>query len=94
MLGVNNCQPLLHMSKRLFYIYTTDKQINQFAIGYMINPTLQVNTVFREQVKKCLRATFHPSIMEDMRNFMIKKDTCVIALTIFNDSKKKSNKSV
>ena len=40
----------------LVYLFTTDKQINQFAIGYMIKPTLQVNTVFREQVKKMLKS--------------------------------------
>ena len=51
LLGVNHSQPILHMYKIFVYIYTTDKQINQFEIGYMINPTLQVNKVFREQVK-------------------------------------------
>ena len=38
LLGVNHRQTLMHMSKRLVYIYTTEKLINQFAIGYMINP--------------------------------------------------------
>ena len=38
LLGVNNFQPILHMSKILVYLYKTDKGINQFAIGYVINP--------------------------------------------------------
>ena len=33
---VNTCQPTLHMSKRTVNFYSTDKTINQFAIGYMI----------------------------------------------------------
>ena len=30
LLGVNHCQPLIHMSKILFFIYTREKQINPF----------------------------------------------------------------
>ena len=51
LLGVNNGLPLLHMSNIFVYINTRDERINQFAIGYMINPTLHVNKVFRDQVK-------------------------------------------
>ena len=51
LLGVNCRQPVLHMSKILVYLYATDKQINQFAINFIINPTFQVNKVFIEQVK-------------------------------------------
>ena len=51
LLGVNHCQPIFHMFKILVYLYTTDECINQFPIGYMINPTLHVNMVFREQVE-------------------------------------------
>ena len=47
LLGVNNLQPILYMYKILVYIYTTDERINKFAIGYMINPTLHINNVFR-----------------------------------------------
>ena len=59
LLGVNYCHPLIHMSKRLVYLYTTDKKINQFEIVYMINPSIHVNKVFREKVEKFLRATFN-----------------------------------
>ena len=51
LLGVNHRQPVLHKSKRLVYLYTTDKRMNLFEIVYMINPTLHVNKVFREQVE-------------------------------------------
>ena len=32
--------------------------MNQFAIGYMINPTLYVKKVFRDQVEKFLKENF------------------------------------
>ena len=42
LLGVNNCLPLLHMSKAIFSMNSIEKRINQFATGYMFNPTLHV----------------------------------------------------
>ena len=41
------------------YINNAEKPMSQFEIGYMVNPTLHVNKVFREQVDECLRETFH-----------------------------------
>ena len=52
--GVNNCQPILHMPKRMVHCYTIDKTINQFAVGYMINPSLKFNNVSRTKVEKFL----------------------------------------
>ena len=40
LLGVNHRQPILHMYKIMVNYYSTQKSINQFAIGYMINPSL------------------------------------------------------
>ena len=53
----------------------------------MINPPLHVKIVFREQVEKCLRATFNENTMENVRDVMENKDTCVIALIFFYESK-------
>ena len=47
LLEVNHFQPILHMSKILVYIYTTDECIIKFTIGYMLNPIFHVNKVFR-----------------------------------------------
>ena len=66
--------------------------MNQFAIGYIINPTLQVNKVFIENVEKFLRATFHENKMENIKDVMKKKDTCVIALISFYENKGKNRK--
>ena len=47
LVGVNHRQPILHMSKIMVYIYSIDDSINEFAIVYMINPSLKFNKVFR-----------------------------------------------
>ena len=38
LVGLNHRQPILHMSKIMAHFYYTDESINQFPIGYMINP--------------------------------------------------------
>ena len=52
LLGVNHCQPILHISKIFVCLYTKYEHINPFSIGYIINPTLHVDKVFIEQVEK------------------------------------------
>ena len=59
----NNCQPILHMSKILVHIYSTDDFINQFSIGFIINPSLHVNKMFIEQFEKFSNATFNEKKM-------------------------------
>ena len=72
LLGLYHRQPLLHMSKIFVYINTTYERINPFSIGYMINPTLQVNKVFRDKVEKFLRDTFHQNTMKGIKHFLRK----------------------
>ena len=67
----------------MVHLYSADGCINQFKIGYMINPSLQVNKVFIEQVENFLNDTFHENTMENIRDVLRKKNTCVIALIIF-----------
>ena len=49
LVGANNCQPILHITKILAHCYSTDETINQFAFGYMINPSLKKE--FRKKLK-------------------------------------------
>ena len=46
LVGLNNLKPIFHMSKRMVHCYSTDETINQFAIGYTINPSLNCNKLF------------------------------------------------
>ena len=57
----NFCRPLLHQSKIYIWIEETNQRINEFSIGYMMNPNLNKNKAFKEQVKGCLKNIFGPS---------------------------------
>ena len=64
LVGINNIQPILYMSKWMVHCYNTDETINQFLIGYMINPSLNCNNLYRVQVEKLLSVSFSSGIME------------------------------
>ena len=53
--------------QKIYFINTAKERMNQFAIGYMTNPTLHVNKVFRDQVEKCLNETFYQITMKGIR---------------------------
>ena len=60
------------MSNIMVHFYSTDETVNQFSIGYMVNPSLNCTKVFREQVEECLSVSFHKNKMETIRYFMKK----------------------
>ena len=55
LLGNNFRRPLLHMSKSYIWLEETNQRINEFSIGYMMNPSFHKNKAFKEQVKGCLK---------------------------------------
>ena len=60
MLGTNCRMPLLHMYKSYILLEETNQFINDFSIGYIMNPNLNRNGAFKYQVKVCLKQTFGP----------------------------------
>ena len=64
LVGVNHRKHILYMSKIMVHCYSTYETINQYAIGYMINPSLNCNKVFRVQVEKLLSVSFHSRTMK------------------------------
>ena len=46
------------MAKSFICLNETKQRINKFNIVYMINPGLNVNKAFREQVQTCMYTTF------------------------------------
>ena len=86
LVGVNHCQPILHMTKIIVHCYYTDEIINQFAIGYMINPSLNCNKVLRIQAKKCLSISFAARTMENIKYFLRKKNTLVMSLIMIYEN--------
>ena len=55
LLGTNHRLPLSHMAKSYIWLEEKNQRINEFYIGYMMNPNLNTNKTFREQVKVCLK---------------------------------------
>ena len=55
MLGTNCCGPLLHMANSYIWLEETNQRINEFSIGYIMNPNLNTNKAFRDQVKVCFK---------------------------------------
>ena len=58
LLGGNHRLPLFYMSKRFIWIHETKKRINEFTIRYMINPCLDVNKSFKEQMENFMFTIF------------------------------------
>ena len=94
LLGNSYCLPLLHMAKSYIWLEETNKRINEFSIGYMINPNLSMNKDFRQQVKLCMRTKFSTSTMTHTSKILLKPNTRVLALVIFFENRKKCKENV
>ena len=57
------------------------KKINEYTIGYMINPGLNVNKAFIEQVEKCMFNRFGQITQPFIKATLAKNNTSVLALT-------------
>ena len=83
MLGTNFRMPLVHMSKRYIWLEENNQRINELSIGYMMNPTLNRNIAFKDQVKLCLKQTFGTDTNSHISITLQKPNTRVLALVIF-----------
>ena len=93
LVGLNHRQDILHMPRIMVHYYSTDETINQFAIGCIINPSLNCNKVLRIQVGKCLSLSFAARTMETIKDCLRKINTCVMALIIiYENNGETSNK--
>ena len=73
LLGTNHRMPLSHMAKIYILLEETNQRINEFSIGYMMNPNFHTNKAFKEQVKGCLKNTFGLSINTHIGKILLKK---------------------
>ena len=87
LLGINNHLPLLHISKRFVYLHHIEERINEFAISFMLNPTLHVNKSFKEQIEKFMNDTFGTLTQPFIINTVKKKNTCVLSLVMFYETR-------
>ena len=80
LLGENHRLPLLHKAKHFFGLTKPKKRINEFTIGYMINPGLNINKAFRDQVEKCMYTTFGEITQPFINATLEKYNTSVLEL--------------
>ena len=92
LLGGNHCLPLFHMAKSVIWTEETKQRIDEFSIGYMINPRLNINKSFREKVHKCMNTTFGPTEKTLIRDTLAKNKTRVLALLMFYETRKNTKK--
>ena len=81
-LGDNHRIRLLNMDKHFIWIEKTGECINEFDIGYMINPILHVNIALRDKVVKCMNTIFG-ALTQPLH---YQKNTSVLELLIFHDT--------
>ena len=81
--------PLSNMAKSYIWLEEKNQRINEFSIGYMMNPNLSMNKAFKEQVKLCMKNTFSTSTMTHISKILLKPNTRVLALVMLFDNGKK-----
>ena len=92
LLGGNHRQPLLHMAKSLIWVEEIKQRIHEFSIGYMINPTLNINKAFKEQVTKFIKTTFGAITQPYIRNVLSKNNTILLSLLMFYETRNNPKK--
>ena len=73
LLGTNCRMPLLHISKSYIWPEETDQRINEFSIGYTMNPNLYRNRSFKDQVEVCFKHTFGTDTISHINKKLQKK---------------------
>ena len=84
-LGANFRIPLIHMSNRKIYIEETNQRTNEFPFAYILNPHLNMNKYFKDQVKTCLSNTFDADTNRHIIKTLMNRYTRVLALVVFNE---------
>ena len=75
------------MAKSYIWLKETKERINEFSIGYTINPTLSIDKAFKEQLTKCTKNTFGAMTQPRISKILPKK-TRVLALLMFYETRK------
>ena len=93
LLGVNIQLLLFHMAKSFIWLEETKELINNFPIGYMIDPKLNINKSFREKVDKYMNTTFGPITQTFITTTLAKNKTRVLALLMLYETRNNLKKS-
>ena len=82
------------MAKSYIWLEEKNQRINEFSIGCMMNPNLNMNKVFREQVKVCMKTKFSTSTMTHISKILLKPNIRVLSLVMFFENRKKRKENV
>ena len=88
LLGDHHRLPLFNMAKGFICLEETKERIKTFLIGYMINPALNINKAFREQVNKFIKTTFCTITQHHHKTILAKNKRRVLSLIIFSERRK------
>ena len=94
LLGTNHCLPLSHMAKSYIWLEKTNQRLHELSIGYTMNPNVNMNKVFRDQVKVCMKTTFSTSTMTQISKILLKPNTRVLEFVMFFENRKKYAKKM
>ena len=71
------------MSNRNICIEEKNQRINEFSFAYMLNPHLNMNKYFNDQVKTCLSNTFGADTNRHINKTLMNRYTRVLVLVVF-----------
>ena len=77
LLGTNHHLTISRMAKSYIWLEETNQRINQFSIGYMMNPNLSINKAFKYQLKICMETTFGAMTQQHISKILSKTNTRV-----------------
>ena len=82
------------MAKSCICLEETNQHINEFSIGYMMNPNLHKNKAFKDQVRVCLENKLGAYTNAHIVKVLLKENTRVLELVMFYDKRKKYKENV
>ena len=83
LLAANHRLPLFNIADFFIWINETKQLINEFTIGYIINPGLNVNKSLRDQVENFNYTTFCEIKQPFIKATIANKNTGVLAFISF-----------
>ena len=92
LLETNHRLSLFHVAKSFIWLEETKERINEFSIGYIINPKLNINKAFREQLNKCMNTKFGEITQPHIRTKLAKHNTRVLELLLFYETRHNPDK--
>ena len=91
--GTNHRLPLSHMATSYIWLEETNQLINEFSIGYMMNPNFSIDISFKERVKICMKTTFGTMTRQHISKLLSKTNTILLELVMFYDTRNKSKET-